>query len=91
MSTSQPESERAQENEREHSTTATVTVDNIQHRIHRGSYLVTEFKERVGVDAALALDELVNGVLTPLADDQRVTIKGGEQFFSHARTGGSSC
>jgi hypothetical protein len=67
-----------------------VTVDNIPKTVHRGSHLVSEFKTLVGVDAAKELEEVVDGQLTPLDDAERVVIKGGEMFFSHPRTGGSS-
>jgi hypothetical protein len=67
-----------------------VTLDGIGKQIHRGAHTVTELKGLLGVDALLAIDEIIDGNLTPLADDAKVTIKGGEVFFSHARTGGAS-
>jgi hypothetical protein len=42
------------------------------------------------VDPLFDLDQEINGALTPLPEGARITIKGGEIFFSHARTGGSS-
>lgn len=70
--------------------TVKVKIDGVEKTIHRGSHPVTELKTLLGVDPVLDLDQDVNGTLTPLANDGRVTIKGGELFFSHARTGGSS-
>jgi hypothetical protein len=67
-----------------------VSIDGVSKKIHRGSHTVAELKRLLGVDPLLDLDQEVGGVLTPLTNEQRVTIKGGEIFFSHARTGGSS-
>jgi len=36
------------------------------------------------------LEQLIEGKLTPLPDDGAITIKGGEVFMSHVRSGGSS-
>jgi hypothetical protein len=68
----------------------TVTVDTIQKTVHRGSWIVADFKKEVGVDASRAPDEVVGGEFKPLDDNARITIKGGEVFVSHARQGGSS-
>lgn len=68
----------------------TVTIDGRAVQIHRGSHEVTELKTLLGVDPVYAVDQVIDGQLTPLADTARVTIKGGETFFSHARTGGAS-
>jgi uncharacterized protein YabE (DUF348 family) len=67
-----------------------VKVDGKEHRVAEGEYLVSEFKKRVGVDAARELDEVRHGELKPLDDNQTICIKGGEVFISHARCGGSS-
>lgn len=68
----------------------TVTVDTLPKEVHRGSWIVADFKKAVGVDPSRALDEVAAGELKPLDDNQRITIKGGEVFVSHARQGGSS-
>jgi hypothetical protein len=70
--------------------TVTVTVDTVEKRVHRGSWIVAYFKKAVGIDASRAVDEVVAGELKPLDDNQRITIKEGEVFVSHARQGGSS-
>lgn len=70
--------------------TVTVTVDTKETQVHRGSWVVADFKKEVGVDANRALDEVIGGEFKPLDDKQRITIKGGEVFVSHARQGGSS-
>lgn len=68
----------------------TVTVDTLPKTVHRGSWVVSDFKKEVGVDPNRALDEVIAGEFKPLQDDQRITIKGGEVFVSHTRQGGSS-
>jgi hypothetical protein len=68
----------------------TVTVDTRPKAVHRGSWVVADFKKEVGVAADRALDEVVGGEFKPLDDNQRITIKGGEVFVSHVRQGGSS-
>ena len=68
----------------------TVTVDTLTKKVHRGDWVVSEFKQAVGVDPTRALDEVVNGEFKPLDDDAHIVIKGGEVFVSHARQGGSS-
>jgi hypothetical protein len=70
--------------------TVTVTVDTKLKTVHRGSWIVSEFKKEVGVDAARALDEVIHGEFKPLDDTARITIKSGEIFVSHARQGSSS-
>jgi hypothetical protein len=70
--------------------TVTVTVDTKEKQVHRGSWVVSEFKKEVGVDASRALDEVIAGEFKALDDNERITIKGGEVFVSHARQGGSS-
>jgi hypothetical protein len=68
----------------------TVTVDTVVKTVHRGSYIVAEFKQVVGVDPAKELDEVIGGEFKPLDDAARIVIKGGEIFVSHVRTGASS-
>jgi len=68
----------------------TVTVDTLPKTVHRGSWIVSDFKKEVGVDSSRALDEVIGGAFKPLDDNQRITIKGGEVFVSHVRQGGSS-
>ena len=65
-------------------------VDTKQYKIHRGQHTVAEIKQVAGVPLAYDLEELIEGKLTPLADDSNVTIKGGEVFLSHPKDGGAS-
>jgi hypothetical protein len=67
-----------------------IKIDNVVYLIHRGSHTVAELKTIGKVPAADELEELVNGELKPLDDNGRVTIKGGEVFISHVRSGASS-
>ena len=67
-----------------------VKVNGNDVKVHRGSYLVSEFKEKVKVDASQELDQVIDGQFKPLDDNEHIVIKGGEVFVSHARCGGSS-
>ncbi len=73
-----------------HKQEVTVTVDGKPHKLPEGTYVVSEFKKLVGVDASKELDEVVHGELKPLDDNQHIHLKGGEVFISHVRQGGSS-
>jgi hypothetical protein len=68
----------------------TVTVDGIEKRVPQGAYIVSVFKQLVGVDASRALDEVVHGEFKALDDNTTIEIKGHEKFVSHVRTGSSS-
>src|SRR5438445_13550790 len=61
-----------------------VIVDTVPHTVHRGHYIVSEFKHLVGVDPNRELEEVVNGEFKPLDDNGNLVIKGGEVFVSHA-------
>jgi len=67
-----------------------VTIEGVEKKIHRGSRRVAELKALLGVSADLALAQVIDGQITPLRDEDHVTIKGGEAFFKGPRTGGSS-
>ena len=67
-----------------------ITIGINEYVIHRGSHTVSEIKTLGGVALADDLEQVVNGQLTPLADDARVTIKGGERFVSHPKDSGAS-
>lgn len=68
----------------------TVTVDGVQKKIHRGSYVVAELKAALDVDPTRVLNEVIDGEFKPLDDTKRITIKGGEVFVSQVPQGGSS-
>jgi len=67
-----------------------ITIDNKNFTVHRGSKTVAELKQLAGIPAAYELEEIVDGKLVPLNDNQRVVIKGSERFVSHPRAGASS-
>lgn len=67
-----------------------IFINGVEVVIHRGSQTVASLKEAGNIPAADELDQIVDGNLVPLADDGRVTIKGGERFASQPRRGGSS-
>lgn len=73
-----------------HGPNVKVMIDSIEALVHRGSYTVAEFKAVAGVDPAKELDQIIKGQLTPLDDTAKIVIKGGEEFISHTRAGGSS-
>jgi len=68
----------------------TISVNDKPHEIHRGKHPVSEIKRIGGVPPAHELEEIIEGILTPLDDNGHVTIKGGEEFFGHVRDGASS-
>jgi hypothetical protein len=68
----------------------TVTVDGVEKRVPRGTYIVSAFKKLVGVDASRELDEVVHGEFKPLDDNATIDIERHEKFVSHVRTGSSS-
>lgn len=67
-----------------------ISVNDKEYKISRGKHSVAEIKKIGGVPTAHELEELINGKLTPLADEAFVLIKGCEKFFGHARDGSSS-
>jgi hypothetical protein len=67
-----------------------IKIDNTTYDIPKGLITVAALKTLAGIPASKELEQVVDGVLTPLADDASVRIHGGEIFISHARRGGSS-
>jgi predicted Rdx family selenoprotein len=68
----------------------TITIDNKNYTVHRGNTTVSELKQLAGIPAAYELEQIVDGKLEPLRDDQHAVLKGGERFVSHPRAGASS-
>jgi hypothetical protein len=68
----------------------TVIVDGVERRVPEGTYVVSAFKQLVGVDASRELDEVVHGEFKPLNDSATITVEEREKFVSHVRTGSSS-
>jgi hypothetical protein len=69
----------------QHGPDVTITINAKPFTIHRGRETVAKIKETGGVPAAEELEQVIDGVFTPLADDGSVTLKGGEIFVSHVR------
>ena len=67
-----------------------IQINGVSKLIHRGRRTVVEIKKLGDVPLADELEQLIDGKLTPLPDDGAVTIKGGEVFVSHVRSGGSA-
>ncbi|MGH2666195.1 multiubiquitin domain-containing protein [Flavobacterium sp.] len=67
-----------------------IHINDKPYLISRGKHSVVEIKNLGGVPTAHELEELINGKLTPLADNSSVLIKGCEKFFSHVKDGSSS-
>jgi hypothetical protein len=67
-----------------------IDVDNHPKHVLPGTYVVSKFKALVDVPADKELEEVINGILTPLTDDASIRIHGGEVCFSHVRRGGAS-
>lgn len=67
-----------------------IRINNVEHKIKRGTYTVTQLKKVGNVKASDEMDALEGHKLNPLDDEATVVIKGGEQFISHVRDGSSS-
>ena len=67
-----------------------IKVNNVDRTIHRGRQTVLEIKTVGKVPLADDLEQVVDGKLVLLPDDDGVTIKGGEVFVSHPKDSGSS-
>jgi hypothetical protein len=76
--------------EHEHGNYVSIAVNGTTIQLHRGHRTVAEIKTAANVPLADDLEQIIEGRLTPLADDGAVTIKGGEQFVSHPKDGASS-
>lgn len=78
------------QNDKEHGHQVTVTINGNDKQVQSKEWKVADLKAALGVDAALELEQIISGTLTPLAEDGKVHVKGGEKFVSHVRAGGSS-
>lgn len=66
------------------------TVDGKPIVVEKHKYLVSEFKQAVGIPLDYELDKVIDGVFTPLVDTAEIHLKNGDIFVSHVRQGGSS-
>jgi len=67
-----------------------IIVDDVPHEVRAGIWIVRDLKTAVGVDPAKVLAEITPQGLKDLQDDGKVAVHTGEQFMSHARSGGAS-
>jgi hypothetical protein len=90
MSTQEKNPSHDDHQDPEHGREVTIKINNEDVRIHRGRQSVTQLKAAGHVDPAEELEQIINGIFTPLADDGSVVIKGGEIFVSHVRASAGS-
>lgn len=64
-----------------------IFVNGAAFQIHRGHTLISEIKAAAGVPAAFELELVEKSGLEPLSDSGAVTLKGGERFSAHPRSG----
>jgi hypothetical protein len=67
-----------------------IHIDDNPYDILPGNHSVSELKLIGGVTNSKELDQVLNGVLSPLKNDASVIIKGGESFFSRMPDGVSA-
>lgn len=89
METSAPTTEDSADTH-QHGDIVTITIDGKPVSIHRGHQTVAAIKLAGGVNPAYDLEQIIDGRLVLLPDDGAVTIKGGEEFVSHPKSGTSS-
>jgi hypothetical protein len=72
--------------------TITVNVNGVEKEItiHRGHTTVAEIKAAADVPIEYVLDQIVDGQIVALQNDDAVTLKGGERFISHPDDGKAS-
>lgn len=83
-------SERSSKQENKGQNFVNVSINDIETSIHRGRQSVEEIKTAGEVPLNHMLEQLIDGQLTPLGDNDSVVIKGGEVFISHIKDGGSA-
>jgi hypothetical protein len=70
--------------------TVTIIVNSIPKVLPKGKYLVSDLKRLVGIPADYEMDQVKDGILTPLLDTDEIHIKDGDEFIGQVKTGGSS-
>jgi hypothetical protein len=69
---------------------AHIIVDTLPKTVREGDWVVSELKQKVGVDPAKVLAEITPSGLVDLEDTAHINVRDGMRFMSHARKGGSS-
>jgi len=62
-----------------------ITIDNKIYEVKPGEHKVATLKELAGIPTTKELEEIINGTLTPLANDSVVHIHGGEVFLGREK------
>ncbi len=70
--------------------TVTIVVDDQNHEVRPGKWIVSELKAAVGVDPAKVLAEITPNGITDLDDNAKTEVHARQRFMSHARTGAAS-
>jgi hypothetical protein len=79
-----------EEDKSQHSPEVSITINNKPYEVHRGRQTIVYLKEIGEVPQNYELDEVKDGQLVRLDDDDSVVIKGGEVFKSNLKVGHSS-
>ena len=67
-----------------------IFVDDHKHTVEDRPWIVRDLKAKVGVDPAKVLAQITPHGLKDLDDNEKIELKNGERFMSHARSGASS-
>lgn len=78
------------ENEKKKGELVNITVNGQCFQVESGIYPVPRLKAMVGVPPQDNLEQIINGVVTPLDDHGKVEIRGDESFVSFPCSGGAS-
>ena len=69
----------------------TVSLDNVERKIPRGTYTTERLVRVLEVEAGYVLDVVnAQGELMPLKPRETISVEDGMKFFSHVPSGGSS-
>ena len=69
----------------------TVSLDNVEKKIPRGTYTTEKLVSVLEVEAGYVLDVVnAQGELMPLKPEETISVEDGMKFFSHVPSGGSS-
>lgn len=74
----------------EHKHLVTIIVDGTERKVRAGQWIVRDLKAALQIDPAKVLAEVTPHGLKDLDDGAEITVREGERFMTHARTGGSS-
>lgn len=67
-----------------------VELNGIAKEIARGDYTGRTLKLALNVPVEHELDQVIRGEFRPIANEQKVHVKGGEKLVSHCGQGQSS-